>query len=155
VAMAGGDLGSGEVEEIERQRAGPGVEKSPSLGLGQGKDFFKNVSWAHWTVNSGCPVHTGQRTVTVRCPTGHGRTVAMPRAPSRCIGHCTVQCSVHTRLSGEPRQRVDLNFSRDFEPNQIPTYKPTKEHLLGQVLEPSHILLYFSKYCAIGYIFFR
>jgi hypothetical protein len=34
------------------------------LGLEAG--FFKNARWAHRTVYSSCPVHTGQRTVTVR-----------------------------------------------------------------------------------------
>jgi hypothetical protein len=47
------------------------------------------------------------------------------------------------------------NFLGMFETNQIPTYKHTKEHLLGQVLAPSHILSQFSQYCAIGYVVFR
>jgi hypothetical protein len=34
----------------------------PDLGREQGKRFFKNELWAHRTVYSACPVHTGQRT---------------------------------------------------------------------------------------------
>jgi hypothetical protein len=102
-----------------------------SMGSSSGEEnFFKNELWAHRTVNGCFLVHIEHWTFTVRCPTGQGRTVADPRAPSRCTRHCTVQCPVHIGLSGEPRQRANLDFSRNFEPNQIPTYKHTKEHLL-------------------------
>jgi hypothetical protein len=32
----------------------------------EGKEFFKKRVWAHRTVYSACPVHTGQRTVAVQ-----------------------------------------------------------------------------------------
>jgi hypothetical protein len=41
-------------------------EEMPGLGCEQGKRFFKNELWAHRTVYSACPVHTGQRTIAVR-----------------------------------------------------------------------------------------
>jgi hypothetical protein len=42
--------------------------KMKSLGSGSGEEkFFRNQLWAHRTVNTGCPVHTG-----------HGRIVADP-----------------------------------------------------------------------------
>jgi hypothetical protein len=64
-------------------------------GTGTGREsFFKNRLWAHQTIYSACPVHTGQRI-------GKGD----PRARGRCTGQCTVQCPVHTGLSDEPRQR--------------------------------------------------
>jgi hypothetical protein len=47
----------GNREETER--------KCPGLGLGQ-EMIFKNELWAHRTVYSACPVHTGQSTVAVR-----------------------------------------------------------------------------------------
>jgi hypothetical protein len=48
-----------------REAAGAGWEKKASGPVGLGADF-KNARWAHRTVYSGCPVHTGQRTVAVR-----------------------------------------------------------------------------------------
>jgi hypothetical protein len=65
--------GSPERREIPGDR-----EKSPVTESGaetrrnearprarEGKEFFKNRVWAHRTVYSACPVHTGQRTVAV------------------------------------------------------------------------------------------
>jgi hypothetical protein len=49
--------------ERERQR----TEKGRAQASGaRGERFFKNRIWAHRTVYSACPVHTGQRTVAVR-----------------------------------------------------------------------------------------
>jgi hypothetical protein len=70
-----------------------------------------------------------------------------------------MQCPVYTGLSGEAPLCPDRDdFENPFPDctlNLIPTYKHTKEHLLGQVYAPSHILSYFSKYFAIGYVVFR
>jgi hypothetical protein len=49
----------GEQSERTSERMRPGFR----LGLGK---LFKNVSWAHQTVNSSYPVHTIQSTVIVR-----------------------------------------------------------------------------------------
>jgi hypothetical protein len=47
--------------ETEREAGQRGEEMS--LGSGSGREgFFKNRVWAHRTVYSACPVHTGQRT---------------------------------------------------------------------------------------------
>lgn len=68
---------------------------------------------------------TGQSTVPVRCTPDSAQKLSGEPPDSaqekgflargcRCTGHCTVQCPVHTGLSGEPRQREDwkiLNFS--------------------------------------------
>jgi hypothetical protein len=58
---------AGEGEQSARgQRETRDREEMPGLGREQGKRFFKNELWAHRTVYSACPVHTGQRTVAVR-----------------------------------------------------------------------------------------
>jgi hypothetical protein len=52
--------------EIARDREGQRTKKEVSgLGRERGK-IFKNRIWAHRTVYSVSPVHTGQRTVAVR-----------------------------------------------------------------------------------------
>jgi hypothetical protein len=99
-------VGEGEEERRiawNREEPGQAARRGKgSLASGAGKErFFKNRLWAHQTVYSACPVHTGQHTVAVRWSS----TIADLCAPSRCTGHCTVQCPVHTGLSGEPRQR--------------------------------------------------
>jgi hypothetical protein len=142
----------GEGEELEiawelRDREQRGGNEARSRARAR-KVFFKNRLWAHRTIYSACPVHTGQHIMIVRWTTGQGSPVADLRTPSRCTGHCTVQCLVHIGLSGGPRQREFWIFLGNFEPS--PTYKHTKEHMLGHVLVPSHILSHFSKYCAIG-----
>jgi hypothetical protein len=50
------------------------VEKKSLGAIRAGKFFLKNQLWAHRTVYSVCPVHTGQRTVAVRWTTGQGST---------------------------------------------------------------------------------
>jgi hypothetical protein len=51
----------------ETERGWPeGRGNEPGLGLGQRRIFLKNRVWAHRTVYSACPVHTGHRTVAVR-----------------------------------------------------------------------------------------
>jgi hypothetical protein len=52
-----------EWESLERQRGAEEMFSAPGSG---GERFFKNRIWAHRTVYSACPVHTGQRTVAVR-----------------------------------------------------------------------------------------
>jgi hypothetical protein len=62
-----------------------------------------------------------------------------------------------TGLSSEPLVRPNrekFDNLLDCAPNQILTYKHTKERLLGHVLAPSYILSYFSKYFSIGYVTF-
>jgi hypothetical protein len=57
---------------------------------------------------------TGQSTVPVRCTPDSAQENRFIARDCRCTGHCTVQCPVHTGLSGEPRQRrvwKILNFS--------------------------------------------
>jgi hypothetical protein len=41
-------------------------EWEPRLYSGRER-FFQNRLWAHWTLYSSCSVHTGHRTVTIRC----------------------------------------------------------------------------------------
>jgi hypothetical protein len=49
----------------DREEGGAGRESVPLARLRAG-GLFKNAIWAHRTVYSACPVHTGQRTVAVR-----------------------------------------------------------------------------------------
>jgi hypothetical protein len=66
-------------------------------------DSLQCLSGAHRTAHSSCPVN--HRTAHRKMDLARG---------CRCTGHCTVQCPVHTGLSGEPRQRgvwKILNFS--------------------------------------------
>ena len=49
----------------ERERGREQRRKCQASGA-RGESFFKNRIWAHQTVYSVCPVHTGQRTVAVR-----------------------------------------------------------------------------------------
>jgi hypothetical protein len=53
---------------------------------------------------------TGQSTVPVRCTPDSAQEMEFLRARGRCTGQCTVQCPVHTGLSGESRQRENLDF---------------------------------------------
>jgi hypothetical protein len=53
---------------------------------------------------------TGQSTVPVRCTPDSAQENRFLARGCRCTGHCTVQCPVHTGLSGEPRQREVLKF---------------------------------------------
>jgi hypothetical protein len=63
---------------------------------------------------------TGQSTVPVRCTPDSAQYKGIIARGCRCTGHCTVQCPVHTGLSGEPRQRENLDFFEFFYlvPNQ-------------------------------------
>ena len=99
--------------------------------------------------------HTGQRTITVWCPTGQGRTVAKPRALSRCTRHCIVQCPVHTGLSGEPRLRADLNFRGILNQTKSQLISTQKNTYWDRDWYPHIFSHIFSKYCAIGQIVFR
>jgi hypothetical protein len=65
---AAGEKWSPAGKEITKNReAGGWLGKERGLWPGSGwRPIFKNARWAHRTVYSGCPVHTGQRTVAVR-----------------------------------------------------------------------------------------
>jgi hypothetical protein len=63
-------------------------------------DSLQCLSGAHRTAHSSCPVN--HRTVH--------KKKDLERAAAVCTEHCTVQCPVHTGLSGEPRQREDLKY---------------------------------------------
>jgi hypothetical protein len=53
--------------KITREQRARVERKKLSQATGSGREgFFKNRVWAHRTVYSACPVHTGQRTVAVR-----------------------------------------------------------------------------------------
>jgi hypothetical protein len=52
----------------------------------------------------------GQSTVPVWCTPDNAQEKEFLRARGRCTEQCTVQCPVHTGLSGEPRQRENLKF---------------------------------------------
>jgi hypothetical protein len=145
----GEDTGHGAGKpEIESARGVAGGRRNEHLsdwraGLGEEKSSKQRL-WAHRTLHSA--VYSALWIAYVE---------AEEAEPSQSIGQCTVQCPVHTALFGEPRLREFWNVSEIFASIQIPTYKHTKEHLLGQVLAPSHILSYFSKCFAIGYVVFR
>jgi hypothetical protein len=107
-----GGVVAGE-EEIARgrERGAENREKwLPGLGRERGKVFLET--------EYGC---TGQSTVPVRCtpdnaqylsgePPDNAQEHGILARGCRCTGHCTVQCPVHTGLSGEPRQREVLKF---------------------------------------------
>jgi hypothetical protein len=61
-----GIAGGGEGIARNREEAGAGREKTEPLARSGWRPFFKNAIWAHRTVYSACPVHTGHRTVAVR-----------------------------------------------------------------------------------------
>jgi hypothetical protein len=66
MVAAGGDRRRGERDAREQRARAPGKRVSLWLGSAGWRPFFKNARWAHQTVYSACPVHTGQRTVAVR-----------------------------------------------------------------------------------------
>jgi hypothetical protein len=80
----------------DRERMQQGRINEPGLGSGR-EEFFKNRVWAHQTVYSACPVHTGQRTVAVRCTTGQRteKGVFSARLP--------VHRTLHSAVSGAHR----------------------------------------------------
>jgi hypothetical protein len=65
MVAAGGDRrrGGNRQRESSGRWLGNKTEVSGSVGL---EAVFKNARWAHRTVYSACPVHTGHRTVAVR-----------------------------------------------------------------------------------------
>jgi hypothetical protein len=83
-----------EWESPERQRE---AEEKCSAQSSGGERFFKNRIWAHRTVHSVCPVHTGQRTVAVWWTTGQrtGKWILSARLP--------VHRTVHSAVSGAHR----------------------------------------------------
>jgi hypothetical protein len=103
-------IGSLEGRELES------TEGNESLWLGFGLEAFflkrnmgapdslQCLSGAHWTTHSSCLVNHR---------TAHRRR----RSCSRAAGapdSCTVQCPVHTGLSGEPRQRENFEIFKFF-----------------------------------------
>jgi hypothetical protein len=92
---------AGGKESLEEQSAQPaqrGNEAWPRARAG--KDFLKTDYG-----------RTGQSTVPVRCtPPDSAQENGICVRGYRCTGQCTVQCPVHTGLSGEPRQREILKF---------------------------------------------
>jgi hypothetical protein len=88
-------------EPLARMRAGGLFFKKRDMGA---PDSLQCLSGAHRTAHSRCPVNHR---------TAHRKKGFLARG-CRCTGHCTVQCPVHTGLSGEPRQRrvwKNLKFS--------------------------------------------
>jgi hypothetical protein len=115
--------GRGNRQDREQRELAKEMSASGSVGLGAvflkremgTPDSLQCLSGAHRTAHSSCPVNHR---------TAH-RRIGLARG-CRCTGHCTVQCPVHTGLSGEPRQRgvwKILNFFY-LTPNQ------TKSQLL-------------------------
>jgi hypothetical protein len=96
---------AGESRELESG------EETESLWLGSGwRRFFKTRYG-----------RTGQSTVPVRCipdsaqylsgePPDNAQENGICARGCRCTEHCTVQCPVHTGLSGYPRQKKILKF---------------------------------------------
>jgi hypothetical protein len=61
------DFAGGKEESPERERAEVSGQRKDSLPWARaGEGIFKNELWAHRTVYSACPVHTGQRIIAVR-----------------------------------------------------------------------------------------
>jgi hypothetical protein len=85
--VAGGQELTPETERGSGQRGNRAWPRAQA-----GKRFFKNRLWAHRTVYSACPVHTGQRTVAVRWTTEH-RTGEGVLARARPV-HRTVHSAV-------------------------------------------------------------
>jgi hypothetical protein len=123
--------------ETESSRALAGKkEASGSVGLGAvflkremgTPDSLQCLSGAHRTAHSEASGSVGLGAVflkremgtpdSLQCLSGEPPDSAQENwilaRGCRCTGHCTVQCPVHTGLSGEPRQRgvwKILNFS--------------------------------------------
>jgi hypothetical protein len=85
--IAGG--GEGVARETEKTAG------EMSLWLGLGLEAFFKTRYGR----------TGQSTVPVRCTPDSAQGKGFLARGCRCTGHCTVQCPVHTGLSGEPIQR--------------------------------------------------
>jgi hypothetical protein len=56
--------GGGEIARDRGERQNR--EEECQASGARGERFFKNRIWAHRTIYSACPVHTGQHTVAVR-----------------------------------------------------------------------------------------
>jgi hypothetical protein len=82
--VAGEGSNSQRIESIEEKRA--------SGSVSGWRPFFKTRYG-----------RTGQSTVPVRCTPDSAQEKGILARGCRCTGHCTVQCPVHTGLSGEPR----------------------------------------------------
>jgi hypothetical protein len=90
--------GHRRVGSVARDRERQWPERKQSLASGSGEEkFFKNQIWAHRTVYSACPVHTGQRTVAVRWATGQrtGKRIWSAWLP--------VHRTLHSAVSGAHR----------------------------------------------------
>jgi hypothetical protein len=73
-------------------------EKASGAGSGR-KSFLKTLHG-----------RTKQSTVPVRCTPDSAQKKRRSVRANRCTGQCTVQCLVHTGLSGEPQQRGFLKI---------------------------------------------
>ena len=93
---------AGGERRIAREQRARVERKKLSQATGSGREgFFKNGVWAHRTVYSACPVHTGQRTVAVWWTTGQrtgergtGARVAGAPDSAQCSVRCTPDCPV-------------------------------------------------------------
>jgi hypothetical protein len=75
----------------QRPREGQRTEQRDCLASGaRGERIFKNRVWAHRTVYSACPVHTGQRTGE----RGTGARAAGAPDSAQCSVRCTPDCLV-------------------------------------------------------------
>jgi hypothetical protein len=111
------------------QRAGLLAErKEQAPGLERVEVFLKRVM--------GTPDSAQSQSGAHQTRPHNGRS---PRGPAGApnIVECSVWCTPDCPMNPDWGQ-LDI-FVGIFEPNQIPTYKNTKEHILGQVLAPSHI----------------
>jgi hypothetical protein len=103
VAAGGRRSPAGERKLPAGQREGLARENREPLARSGWRPFFKTRYG-----------RTGQSTVPVRCTPDSAQENGFLARGCQCTGHCTVQCPVHTGLSGEPRQRgvwKILNFS--------------------------------------------
>jgi hypothetical protein len=99
----GGDRRRRGGDARDREQRVLGKRVSLWLGSAGWRPFFKTRHG-----------RTGQSTVPVRCTPDSAQENWILARGCRCTGHCTVQCPVHTGLSGEPRKRgvwKILNFS--------------------------------------------
>jgi hypothetical protein len=94
-----GERRRGRKSPDREQRLGREEQKGAWPRARAGKDFLKTEYG-----------RTGQSTVPVRCTPNSAQESGILARSCRCTGHCTVQCLVHTGLSGEPRQRENLDF---------------------------------------------
>jgi hypothetical protein len=112
-----------------RARAGESFFKKPIMGA---PDTLQCMSGAHQTAHNSCSVnHRTSHRKKEFCT----RATGAPDS-AQCSVRCTQDCPVSPDRGNF---EIFQNFLSNFQPNQIPTYNHTKEHLLGQVLALSYI----------------